>query len=389
MLLLPRENSMERTIWKTRASTLRSGIAMAEFRRRAVFVTFLCLTATCGAFLIWQLKTILLLMFAGCLSALVFSTLISAIQRLTGLRRGIGFAIAIVLCGSALVLAVWGFGPALAQQLNELRSDLPAALKRILSSVRDTQWGRWLIAQWADPDQLSRGLSFIISRVGGAMATTASVFAGMIVIFLTTMYLSAEPQLYERGLRRLVPPAWRILFDSCLHSAVTNLRFWMLAKLVSMTTIGLLISVGLWIIGVPLAGTLGCIAAFLTFIPNLGPLLSVLPAALLAFALSPAKGLLTMALFMLAHFLEGNLVTPLAERAFVKLPPALTLSVQLVLGILTGPLGIALAAPVTAAMLGVASVLLPVQEKNSLNLDGTKASEAHSTSNRSCIPARK
>jgi len=80
---------------------------------------------------------------------------------------------------------------------------------------------------------------------------------------------------------------------------------------------------------------------------------------LLAFAISPVKGLLTVALFLLVHFLEGNILTPLLERQIVRLPPALTLTAQLLLAVIAGPLGLALAAPLTAAALGIFQVLLP------------------------------
>jgi predicted PurR-regulated permease PerM len=110
---------------------------------------------------------------------------------------------------------------------------------------------------------------------------------------------------------------------------------------------------------------LGFIAALLTFIPNLGPLISVIPAALLAFAISPAKGILTILLFGTGHFLEGNIVTPLLERKIVTLPPALTLTVQLFLASITGAIGVVLAAPLTAAILGVLMVLHPADSQPS------------------------
>lgn len=125
------------------------------------------------------------------------------------------------------------------------------------------------------------------------------------------------------------------------------------------TAVGTLVALGLWALGVPLAGTLGIIAAQMTFIPNVGPIVSVVPAALLAVAISPGKGLLTVLLFMLVHFLEGNIITPLLQRKIVRLPPALTLKAQLLLAVIAGPLGLALAAPLTAAALGVFQVLLP------------------------------
>ena len=125
-----------------------------------------------------------------------------------------------------------------------------------------------------------------------------------------------------------------------------------------MTAIGLIVAGGLAVLRVPLAGTLGIIAALLTFIPNIGPLASALPAALMAFAISPMKGFLCVGLFCLAHFIEGNFVTPLSDRQVVKLPPFLTLSLQLLLIPVAGALGVALAAPLLAATLGILRVLL-------------------------------
>jgi predicted PurR-regulated permease PerM len=129
--------------------------------------------------------------------------------------------------------------------------------------------------------------------------------------------------------------------------------------MLSMATVGIIVALGLWALGVPLAGTLGVIAALMTFIPNVGPILSVVPAALLAFAISPVKGLLTVLLFIFVHFLEGNIIRPLLERQIVRLPPALTLTMQLLLAVIAGPLGVALAAPLTAAALGIFQVLIP------------------------------
>jgi predicted PurR-regulated permease PerM len=66
-------------------------------------------------------------------------------------------------------------------------------------------------------------------------------------------------------------------------------------------------------------------------------------------------------LFLAVHFLEGNVITPLLERRIVRLPPAMTMTAQLLLAVITGPLGLALAAPLTAAALGIFDVLLPIE----------------------------
>lgn len=56
-----------------------------------------------------------------------------------------------------------------------------------------------------------------------------------------------------------------------------------------MTVVGALTALGLWLLDMPLALTLGPPAALLAFIPNIGPILSFLPAALLALMQGPRQ----------------------------------------------------------------------------------------------------
>ena len=207
--------------------------------------------------------------------------------------------------------------------------------------------------------QVSDGFTFALTRIGGIVVSSATILAGLVIVFSLSVYFSAEPGMYYNGLRRVVPEEHREKLDACAASVAQILRWWVLAKLISMTMVGVLISIGLGIVGVPLAGTLGIIAAIMTFIPNVGPLISVIPAALLALAASPTQGLLTLLVFAIVFTAEGYVVTPLLERNIVRLPPALTLAMQLLLAAVAGPVGVALAAPLAAAILGILSVLLP------------------------------
>ncbi len=218
-----------------------------------------------------------------------------------------------------------------------------------------------MIAQWSGYSQLSSSASSAFTRIGGIVLSTATVLSGMIVVGFLGLYLGAEPEVYFSYIQRATPLAYRATLNSCAAAAVRNLRWWVLSQMLSMTAVGVIVACGLWALSVPLSGTLGVIAALLTFIPNIGPILSVVPAVLLAIAISPAKGLLTVVLFLAVHFLEGNVITPLLERRIVRLPPALTMTAQLFLTVIAGPLGLALAAPLTAAFLGVFEVLIPIK----------------------------
>jgi predicted PurR-regulated permease PerM len=253
----------------------------------------------------------------------------------------------------------WLLGPNIADQFADLQVELPRAAHSLLNQMQTHQWGQWLLRQSPGSEQVANGFSFALTRIGGIVVSSATIFAGLVIVLSLSIYFSAEPEMYYNGVRRLVPEENRETFDACTGAVAQILRSWLVAKLISMTMVGVLISIGLAIVGVPLAGTLGIIAALMTFIPNVGPLISVIPAALLALAISPVRGLLALLVFAIVFTLEGYVVTPLLERNIVRLPPALTLAMQLLLATMAGPVGVALAAPLAAAILGVLSVLLP------------------------------
>lgn len=81
--------------------------------------------------------------------------------------------------------------------------------------------------------------------------------------------------------------------------------------------------------------------------PQCGPFPSAIPPVLLAFGNGQRQAFFVVLLFWALHAIEGFLITPIAERTAVHLPPALTFSAQMLLAVIAGPVGIALAAPLT------------------------------------------
>jgi predicted PurR-regulated permease PerM len=124
-----------------------------------------------------------------------------------------------------------------------------------------------------------------------------------------------------------------------------------------MLIIGVLTTAGLSILGVPLALSLGIFAALLTFIPNFGPIIAVLPAVLFALVESPTKALYVLALYIGIQMIESYLITPLIERETVSLPPVLTIFFQIFLGVLVGGLGLILATPLLTVIIVLVKML--------------------------------
>ena len=138
--------------------------------------------------------------------------------------------------------------------------------------------------------------------------------------------------------------------DEVLRETGATLRSWLSAKLMTMAVVGVPTALGLWIAGVPLPFALGLFAGLLAFIPNLGPIIGLLPALLLAFPEGQSTVLTVLAIYLGVQTLETYIITPLIQQRKVSLPPALVIAAQLVFGVLFGILGLALATPILAAL---------------------------------------
>jgi predicted PurR-regulated permease PerM len=185
------------------------------------------------------------------------------------------------------------------------------------------------------------------SRVTGLISGVASFLVSVIVILFVGIFGAAEPALYRSGLLHLIPARHRPRAAEAVDAVVFNLRWWLVGQVFLMVVIGVTTTVCLWIMGIPLALTLGLIAGVLEIIPYLGPWLSAVPALLMALLVSPWHVLAVAGLYVGLHVLEGYILLPLIQRRSVLLSPAVTLVSQVLLGELLGLLGLFVAAPLT------------------------------------------
>jgi predicted PurR-regulated permease PerM len=188
------------------------------------------------------------------------------------------------------------------------------------------------------------------SRVTGLVSGVASFLLAAVVIVFVGIFGAAETAVYKKGLLHLVPCGQRRRVAQAVDAVDFNLRGWLVGQVCLMVMMAVTTAAGLWLLGIPMALTLGLIAGTLELIPFIGAWLSAVPAALIALLLGPWYLVMTLALYLGLHILEGYVLVPLVQRRAVHLPPALTLVAQVLLGELLGPLGLFVAAPLTVVV---------------------------------------
>jgi predicted PurR-regulated permease PerM len=187
------------------------------------------------------------------------------------------------------------------------------------------------------------------SRVTGLISGVANFLVTIVLILFVGLFGAAEPDLYKAGVIHLVPPPHRPRARQALDAVAFNLRWWLVGQVTLMIMMAISTTLGLWLMNIPLALTLGISAGSLALIPYIGPWLSAVPSALIALLVSPWHMVMVLGLYLILHLLEGYLLVPLVQRRAVLLPPALTLVTQILLGDLLGVMGLFVAAPLTVS----------------------------------------
>lgn len=328
-----------------------------SFTRRALLAAGVVALVTLLLLLLWYAVDVLLLAFAGVLLAVFLRSLSGWLAGKTKLPAGASLALVVLALAAAIGGSAWLLAPRVGAQADQLAVQLPEALARLEERVGHYEWGRRLLRQAPNAGEMLFSRGNVLSRVTGVFSTTLGIFTNFVIILFVGLYLAAQPRLYAEGLVRLVPSDGRGRAREVLSAVGEALRRWLLGRVALMLANGVLTALGLWLLGMPLALTLGLLAALLNFVPNIGPVIAGLPAVLIAMVEGPTQALYVFLLYLSIQILDGYLLTPLVDRRTVSLPPALTITAQVLFGVLVGGLGVVLASPLTAAVLVLVKML--------------------------------
>ena len=152
----------------------------------------------------------------------------------------------------------------------------------------------------------------------------------------------------KTGLQWLVPTDARTEFAITIDRMALTLRRLLAGRLIGMLFEGILIWIALTIGGVPMALVLGLIAGVLAFIPNIGAIITGVLMVAVGFSAGINTGWWAVATYFIVQNFDGYVVIPMVARRTVDMPPALTLSSQILASTLFGVIGLALADPMVA-----------------------------------------
>lgn len=321
------------------------------FREKSLFITKIAIAVFFLAFALIQLSDLMLLLFAAVMVGVFFRGIADFIARHTPLSAKWSLLIVILLISTGSYFSFKLMAPAVAEQLDQLSGAIPKATQDMKSWLLQYQWGRQILEDGSINGFSQERAMGIFTRATGALSTLAHIIGMSFVVLFIGIYLAWSPETYRSGFLHLIPIHRRKRLSEVMGRIGFTLRWWLIGRFIDMAFVGLLVWVGLYFLDVPLALILALIAAVLNFIPNIGPFLGAIPAILVGLGQGPDTAMYIAVLFFIIQSLESGLVTPMVQQKVIHMPPALTLSVQIILGAAFGTLGIFLATPIAAALI--------------------------------------
>ncbi|PDT75612.1 AI-2E family transporter [Bradyrhizobium sp. C9] len=325
----------------------------------------------------WQFAATLFLLFAGMLLGVALNAMATLLGRLTGLPHALRLAIVCLAMAGLLSGIVFLGGTTIAQQATVLSNTIKSQLGNVKEFLEqhgvDTSYldftnaageakgeGSAVTTTTSTPATSSQshgipGAGALASSGGAIISQTLKVLLGtvsvvgnfFIVLFLGLAF-AAQPSIYRAGLLFIAPAKYRAQATVIVDRIGETLERWLIAQIITMTAVFLVTWIGLAIIGIPSSFILGIQAGLLAFIPTVGAILGGLIVVLASLASGWIAALSAFILFLGVHALESYVLTPIIQRQALDIPPATLFAFQILLGVVFGIWGLALALPLMA-----------------------------------------
>ena len=318
-----------------------------------------------GLVFVWEIRGTLMLTFAAVVLVVLFTMPVRLLMHRFEMSRLVAILVSVI--GFFVILGLIGMPilRTIVNQFDVLANLIPQGLEQARVSITTEA----LLEQFPfldgvisdenqvliNDDLINQFVSQVTDAVGRLGGTVLPVVGGVantilsaLIIFFLSMYLLAEPDLYVSGIIKLTPTWYRVRMLAILRRIDTTLRAWLSVTAVSMLVVAILTGLGLAMLDIREWLALGVLAGMLSFIPNFGPVVAVVPAVAVAFVQARENVLWTVVVIYGVSFVQSQVVSPILAKERMNMPAILILLGQIIFGFFFGFLGLMLAVPLSA-----------------------------------------
>lgn len=328
-------------------------------RRLIVFALGSTIVAALALWILYTVRSTLIMVYISGLFAMGISPVVRMIERQrvipigTRLPRWLAILIIYATIIGALVLVGMLVIPPLVDQAEELWQTLPDKIAQLQSTLIRLGILRRPITLGEAVQQAptSGGATAAATILAAGRNVVGGVF-GIITLLLLTFYMLVESREIFSFFVQLFPQKQRPRVAALSATVTGKVSAWLGGQVLLALIIGLTSAIGLWIMGVPYFYVLALISAIGEMIPMVGPILSAIPAILVAVTVSPSLAVGVAIFFIVQQQLENTVLVPKIMGRQVGLS-AVTVIIGLGIGNqLLGIVGAILSVP-TAAIVQV------------------------------------
>jgi len=318
----------------------------------------------------WYFAATLFLMFAGMLLGVALNALTTMLGRVVKLPHALRLTIVCLVLAGLLSGAVFLGGATIAQQATALSDTIKSQLVGVKAFLErngiDTSYfdignpsasaasstpatpGAATTHSLPSAGALASSGGAIVSQTFKLLLGTVSAVGNFFIVLFLGLTFAAQPGVYRKGLLFMAPARHRARATVIVDRIGETLERWLMAQIITMFAVFVVTWIGLAIIGIQSAFILGIQAGLLAFIPTIGALIAGMIVVIASLASGWVAAVSALVLFLGVHALESYVLTPIIQRQALDIPPATLFAFQILLGVVFGIWGIALALPLMA-----------------------------------------
>jgi predicted PurR-regulated permease PerM len=297
----------------------------------------------------------LLLVYISVLLAIGLSPLVSAIERGQGPKsrsgrppRWLAILLIYVVIIGGLTMVGFTVVPMIVEQGRELWIELPSLLDRAQTYLIE----RGILREPITLEQAVRPAPQAVGKVATAITRVFAAIFSVVTVLILTFYLVLESRTLLSEFARVFPRVRRRQVIETFEKMSAKVSACLIGQLILGVTIGATAAAGLYLLGVPYFYVLAVIAGAGELVPIIGPVVSSVPAILVALTVSPKTALFVALFWLLQQQLENHLLVPKLMQHQVGVSPVFVITALVIGGSLLGVVGAVLAVP-TAAIIQV------------------------------------
>jgi predicted PurR-regulated permease PerM len=303
-----------------------------------------------------QISTIAVPVVLAGIIAAVTGPLVSKMERHRIPRAG-GAAIVtlgVVAIGIAILLLVLA---GIADQQDEIKAAANSALDKIEGWFNDAGADDTSSSSQDVSSAVSNGGHTLLHGVSDGIKGLTSLALFVSFTLFSLFFLLKDGQKIRAFVdRHLGVP--QTVATTITRRTISSMRRYFLGLTIVAAFNGVVVGLGAYLLGVPLAGTIAVVTFVLAYIPFIGAFVAGAFAVILALASEGTEtALIMLVIVILANGLLQNIVQPIAFGATLDLNPLAVLIVTISAGALLGMIGMIVAAPLLSAAVHISGDL--------------------------------